>query len=64
VLQGASWTSRHEGLTELLLIPEGHMAWLYLNKGTHDEEDREDFELGVVRQIVAALSKISATMAT
>lgn len=64
VLQGASWTSRHEGLKELLLIPEGHMAWLYLNKGTHDEEDREDFELGVVRQIVAALSKISATMAT
>jgi len=57
-LRGDVWSQRHEGLQEMLSIPERHMAWQYLNKGTHDEEDREDFEIGVVRKIVGALTKI------
>lgn len=60
-LNSEIWVRRHEGLKEILEIPENHLAWQYLNKGTHDEEDREDFEMQVVRQVVSALEKISQT---
>lgn len=55
------WNKRHEGLEEILQIPEHTLAWQYLNKGTHDEEDREDFEARVVRKVLSALEKISQT---
>lgn len=61
VLTGNAWVSRHEGLEAILNVPENHLSWQYLNKGTHEEEDREDFEIQIVRSIVEALTKISAT---
>ena len=60
-LNNETWARRHEGVEEILKIPESHLAWQYLNKGTHDEEDREDFEFQVVRQVFRALEKISQT---
>lgn len=39
-----------------ILGPNGqHPHWIYLNKGTHEEEDREEFEKTVVTEIVGAL---------
>jgi recombinational DNA repair ATPase RecF len=63
ILTSDAWVQRHEGLQEILEIPERHLAWQYFNKGTHDEPDREDFEVQIVRKIVEALTKISATLA-
>src|SRR5690606_11114823 len=40
--------------------PEAALAWKYLNKGTHDG-DGEDFEIGIVQQILSALPKLSAS---
>ncbi len=60
-LNNETWARRHEGVEEILKVPESHLAWQYLNKGTHDEEDREDFEFQVVRQVFRALEKISQT---
>jgi hypothetical protein len=60
-LVGDVWARRAEGLAEILDIPENHLAWQYFNKGTHEELDREDFEIQVVRDSLSALEKISAT---
>lgn len=59
-LATAAWTQRNEAFQELLAVPEAALAWKYLNKGTHDG-DREDFEIGIVRQILAALTKMSTS---
>lgn len=59
-LPGASWIARRDAFRELLEVPESDLAWRYLNKGTHDGEV-EDPEIGIVRQIVAALDKLSAS---
>jgi len=57
-LTAPAWTQRREAFQELLAVPEAALAWKYLNKGTHDG-DGEDFEIGIVQQIVAALTKLS-----
>ena len=57
-LVGGAWTRRQEAFHEILAVPEATLAWRYLNKGTHDG-DGEDFEIGIVRQIVNALAKLS-----
>lgn len=59
-LATAAWAQRKEAFQELLAVPEAALAWKYLNKGTHDG-DGEDFEIGIVRQILAALTKMSAS---
>ncbi|MGY1424822.1 AAA family ATPase [Lysobacter sp. A289] len=59
-LATAAWTQRKEAFQELLAVPEAALAWKYLNKGTHDG-DGEDFEIGIVQQILAALTKMSAS---
>ena len=59
-LATAAWTQRKEAFEELLAVPEAALAWKYLNKGTHDG-DGEDFEVGIVQQILAALTKMSAS---
>ncbi len=61
VLTGEKWVGRHDGLEAILKVPERHLFWQYLNKGTHDEEDREDFEIQIVRSIIEALTGISST---
>lgn len=60
-LAGEAWIRRQEAFHELLAVPEATLAWRYLNKGTHDG-DGEDFEIGIVQQIVAALAKLSASI--
>ena len=59
-LAGDAWTRRQEAFHELLAVPEATLAWRYLNKGTH-AGDGEDFEIGIVQQIIAALAKLSAS---
>ena len=61
-LTGHAWARRQEAFQELLDVPETTLAWRYLNKGTHDG-DGEDFEVGIVRQTVDALSKLSGSFA-
>lgn len=41
-----------DALDQILGIPERTLIWQYLNKGTHEEENRDDFDEGVVEQLV------------
>ncbi|MCW9012780.1 MAG: AAA family ATPase [Gammaproteobacteria bacterium] len=46
-----------------LLGPNGqHTHWLYLNKGTHEENDREEFDQAVVADIVRCLIQIDTAV--
>lgn len=45
-------------LNQILGIPEQTLIWQYLNKGTHEEQDRDDFDEGVVEQLVAILESM------
>ncbi|WP_267400516.1 AAA family ATPase [Pseudomonas sp. GM_Psu_2] len=47
-------------LGELLGIPRPTLMWQYLNKGTHEEQDREDFDEQVVEQLVQLLEGVNA----
>ena len=47
-----------DGLGVILGIPEASLIWLYLNKGTHEEVNREDFDLAVVESLVQTLEAI------
>lgn len=60
-LPGDKWVARRDAFNDLLKVPEKDLAWRYLNKGTHDGET-EDPELGIVRQVVAALDKLVASL--
>lgn len=44
----------------ILGIPEQTLLWQYLNKGTHEEQDREDFDEGVVEQLVTIMEEMDA----
>nr|WP_233175422.1 ATP-binding protein [Dyella sp. ASV24] len=52
------WNGRRDQLDAILKAKVNSRAWLSLNKGTHEEEDREDFEAPTVRRIVEALIAI------
>lgn len=52
------WNIRREQLETILKAKVNSRAWFSLNKGTHEEEDREDFEEPTVRRIVEALAAI------
>lgn len=48
---------------ETLLGPSGQVPpWLYLNKGTHEENDREEFDHAVVGTIVTSLEKLDIAL--
>jgi len=49
-----------DALVRILGIGEQTLVWGYLNKGTHEEADREDFDAGVVEQVVELLEGINA----
>ncbi|MBK3508473.1 AAA family ATPase [Pseudomonas sp. MF6747] len=49
-----------DGLGQILGIPEQTLLWQYLNKGTHEEQDREDFDEGVVEQLVGLMEGMNA----
>lgn len=61
-LANAAWARRRKAFQELLAVPEAALAWKYLNRGTHDG-DGEDFEIGIVQQVIAALTKLSDSFA-
>jgi len=44
----------------VLGIPETSHVWQYLNKGTHEEADRPDFDSGLVETIVAMLEQLNS----
>jgi len=52
------WNVRRDQLDAILKAKVNSQAWFSLNKGTHEEGDREDFEEPTVRRIVEALISI------
>ncbi|PYD32860.1 chromosome segregation protein SMC [Pseudomonas syringae pv. pisi] len=49
-----------DALTQILGIGEQTLIWKYLNKGTHEEVDREDFDAGLVEDVVRLLEGMNA----
>tara|TARA_R110002126_G_scaffold96467_1_gene225609 strand:- start:347 stop:622 length:276 start_codon:yes stop_codon:yes gene_type:complete len=49
-----------DAMEQILGIPEQTLIWQYLNKGTHEEQDREDFDEGVVEQLVTLMEGMNA----
>lgn len=47
-----------DGLGKILGVPERTNIWTYLNKGTHEESNREDYDPGLVRTIVECLESL------
>lgn len=44
----------------ILGIPEQNLVWTYLNKGTHEEENRDDFDVEYVESVIATLEALDA----
>lgn len=44
----------------ILGIPSDNLVWSYLNKGTHEEADRDDFDGDLVEQVVQTLEALDA----
>lgn len=53
----------YDPLNTLLGINGNSREWRYLNKGTHDEIDRAEFDRHTVAEIILALEHIDAAMA-
>ncbi|TNB98539.1 chromosome segregation protein SMC [Pseudomonas jessenii] len=49
-----------DALGQVVGIPEQNFLWQYLNKGTHEEQDRDDFDEGQVERLVALLEGMNA----
>jgi recombinational DNA repair ATPase RecF len=47
-------------LDRVLGIPEQNLVWVYLNKGTHEEADRDDFDGDEVESVVVTLEELDA----
>jgi len=47
-------------MDRVLGIPEQNLVWVYLNKGTHEEADRDDFDANEVESVVATLEELEA----
>lgn len=47
-------------LRQILGIPAQNLIWSYLNKGTHEEENRDDFDAGHVESVVRTLEELDA----
>ena len=48
-----------QGLGAVLGIPAPSNVWLYLNKGTHEEANRDDYDPGLVQTIVENLETLN-----
>jgi hypothetical protein len=44
----------------ILGIPAVNLVWTYLNKGTHEEANRDDFDGDLVESVVQTLEEIDA----
>ena len=53
----------YEPLETLLGLNGDSREWRYLNKGTHEEQDRAEFDRHTVQTIIDALDKIDAALA-
>ncbi|WP_236844587.1 hypothetical protein [Bordetella sp. 15P40C-2] len=42
----------------ILGVPTTNLVWTYLNKGTHEEADRNDFDGDLVESVVATLEEL------
>lgn len=49
-----------ENLNAILGIPEDNLVWTLLNKGTHEEPDRDDFDMDNVETVLTVLSNVDA----
>lgn len=49
-----------DALGRILDIPAQNNVWNYLNKGTHEEADRDDFESERVEEVVMTLEELEA----
>lgn len=49
-----------EALGVILGIPEQSLVWLYLNKGTHEEANRDDFDSRAVESVVQTIETLGA----
>jgi len=47
-----------DALGVILGIPEASLVWLYLNKGTHEEANRDDFDAVIVETVLQTLEAI------
>lgn len=47
-------------LDRVLGIPEQNLVWIYLNKGTHEEANRDDFDNNEVESVVVTLEELEA----
>lgn len=47
-----------DGLNMVLGIPSANLVWTYLNKGIHEEADRDDFDRAHVESVIRALEAI------
>lgn len=47
-------------LDRVLGIPEQNLVWVYLNKGTHEEANRDDFDGNEVESVVITLEELEA----
>jgi DNA sulfur modification protein DndD len=50
------------GLNSILGLNQSGREWEYLNKGTHEEEDRTEFDRGIVSTVVQALEDLDAAI--
>lgn len=53
----------YDPINTLLGINGGSREWRYLNKGTHEDIDREEFDRGSVEAIVTALASLDDALA-
>ena len=44
----------------ILGIPAANLVWTYLNKGTHEETNRDDFDADLVESVVRTLEEVDA----
>lgn len=44
----------------ILGIPAANLVWTYLNKGTHEEANRDDFDAALVESVVLTLEELDA----
>ncbi len=47
-----------DNLNDILGIPEQNLVWTLLNKGTHEEPNRDDFDMEHVKAVLAVLDNI------
>ncbi len=53
----------YEPINSLLGINGNCREWRYLNKGTHEENDRAEFDRGTVSAIIATLVNLDEALA-